>query len=1275
MSLDPPVAAWMYKPRSKAVNDKEEKGALSSGFAMLGSMAGNIRNMASQSWNKRYVCVSDNAVCYGEKMGQKDKVIPFETIQGASVATKDQLKTMKAPDNLLDFGWLLTLGDKETYFCCESEATRNEWVQYCQQLLASMTTSRAQAGDSMMSKMLDNNEADDRTQAADDDDGPGDLSGTKSMKELQKLAGGAIDDDGDFNLADDEEDEEDDEDDDDDVAEDDSPANGGVQAVESKDKKLQRLLLPKAETPYAHINTYKIEEYKEFFKKDDSIKNIRFSRAIIKVAKRDNAQERDLIITNKYIYLFHKGTFTKTNVRAIEMDQLVGVVESLVESNLVALIVPSFHDILVRITPQNSLIGGSEVDVKYQLIAHLYAAQRALNTGRQFIFRETENVRAVIRRWDGDQHLPLESRKEDKLGAATNSELYPAFRTNADSIVYWSSMVMRINAERVSLLRGFVITDAAFYVTSENVKNIVRRTALSEVTKILFDSDTMMLLIKCTEVDALFSIKDQNDFQNVQRTILRVAGEANHVIKCTPSHQLFSHCQLVETRKLLEMFGSANPNDSLKKGMRLTQKLLRNSWKVSIKGVTTIGSSVEKGFDVLKSATKEVGGVLVNNAISGNLLAAGNLFLSQHRFVQERIIEYEDEDAVLALAKEPYPDSYKLNGSQQATDLRMGTVGFSSHCDKYNLTATLDAARTSGKIIAVCNTGIYLFDAPGSSGGLLKGLLQFGNALKQDEFIEWKNMKSIVQCDKEPNVIGLVTGGVNSDIMIRAPNGILTNKLISVAAAFYLKTTNSKRYARSMLKLYDVPTTENLKSALRKTVFDPPATIALRHAKTGASSDQLMLAVVEDVAETVRRYGDNTLLFSSLAWRFRNTTSTKHGKMDELLKDDDSKNNAKLFKSFIAIVTNGAFYQCAKGGYNIVRRIELRDISCIRVSKEDPDTMLLVIPTDLDLLFRVDGRGRELMSCLKDAYNAWTLFGLYLIKDEPNSHAVEDYCFPTVLCDQLVQSGNLERADGDTPEHSAAQTFADYQDWFQRDLDVHLQRFNAAVDASENGLLLSEDNLAVRGVAVDERKGGVRWEHVMQSLDNCFQGGEVLACPGLPVRHPWQFDDANDVCRDAANRVAGHCVACREPHRRRCRGGDLEVRVPARGGVVLRCPVVSYPGAGAPLPRHVQEEDCHPCHRGHAERREPPPGRHGGRAVAVLRRRRRHQGEGVDPDELPARGGGPHAEGEACDAAQAALRLRGVGLVPLVHQSPLHRRGREAEGRREPHTAAERIAE
>ena len=1068
-------------------------------------MLGGLRNIGGQSWNRRYVFVGDKAICYGEKMGLKEKLLPFETIRTVYAMPREQVRNLKGPEQFSEFGWAMQVDSRETYFCCESESLRNEWVQYVQSLLSLMNIKAAPAEDDLrtemtMTAMLSKQQEAERERTTqlggggDDEDGDGEIN-RKSMKELERLAGNQGDDDGDVNMNVDDDDESDDD------GGDEEPGSPeiGQSLPESQDSKYQRFLLPKAEMVYAHINSYKIDEYKDLFMKDDSPKYIRFSRTATKVAKRDNAQERDVVVTNKYLYLFAKGRFTKAVVRPIEIDQIVGVIESTLEGNLLALLVPSFHDILIRITPQQSMVGGSEMEVKYQLIAHLYAAHKGLNTGRSFIFREVENVRAVIRRNEYDPYLPLESRREDKLAAGTNSHLYPVFRTNADSIVYWSAMTMRINAERVSRLRGLVVTDAAIYITSEGLDKVVRRTPFSEVSKLMYDADSHGLLIKCAEVDALFTIKDPSDFAAVQKVIPMVASEAGQTIRCVPSRQLFSHCQLVETKKLIEMFGTNNA-DAIKKGMRLTQKLFRNSWKVSVKGVTSISSQManigEKGVDFLKSAGKEVTGALVDNAITGELLgvlgSAGSVFLSQHRFLQEKLIEWEDEEAILMSAKEPFPDQFNLNGSAQATELRLGPVGFSSHCDKYNLTATLDAARTSGKVIAVSHMGIVLFDAPGSSGGLfnpLKGLLQFGSsALKVDEAIEWKHMKGIVQSDKEPNVIGLVTAAdKHSDIMLRVPNGTLACKLIAIACLYFLKTSGAltKRYARSMLNLWQVPRAENLKNSLRKTMFDPMPTLALRHPNNDASSDQLMLAVVEDVADKVRRYGDNTILFSSLAWRFR-SSSTKQGgsKMEELLKDDENKNNKNLFKSFNLVLTNCAFYQCTKGGYDVVRRTDIRDITCVKVSKEDPDTMLLQVPSEFDILFRVEGRGREFLARLQDAFVAWTLYGLYFAHEEPNCHQIADFCFPTTPCEHIAQSGNLEKAQLEERSTDAASN--EYREWFRKDIESHVRRFERASEAAENGALLTVDGVAMSGVEYSSERH-IHWSHVLKSLDNCIR--------------------------------------------------------------------------------------------------------------------------------------------------------------------------------------------
>lgn len=1061
------------------------------------------------------------SIHYGKSIGQKEKSIPLETLKGAQNQSKDEMKAQKAPDAVADFGWKLLIVGKDISFCCESEAARSEWVAYLNHLVMHMsaqtshhvsstggesvedpsggvygtTTSQmvARAQDAerdrmtQLSSVAPSNRSGPSNNANWDDDDDDNVSvsphqASKSQLELRKLVGdGEEEDDFDFdNLVNDEDDDMDDDLSDEEgkqqtgeaggssLDDNGSSPKGGHPVLATKDDAYQKFLLPIAQTAHSHIQYKIVQHYGPHFRKDDSIANVLFSRDVHKVAKRDNVQERDLVVTTKYIYLFAKARLLgTTQVRAIELDQLVGVVESTVESNLLALIVPSFHDILIRIVPRNSLIASNEVQVKHQLIAHLYSAHRKLNTGRTFLFREVENVRSVIRRSEDDQHLPLIPRPGDSLQCAMKPDLYPVFRINADSFVLWSSFVTRLNAERTPTRKAFVVADSAFYIVGDDLKKVNRRTPLSEISRIMYDVDLQGILIKCVEVDTLFTVKDAAEFSKIRVLLVEACEAIGHHVRVLSTKQLFSNAQLVETRKLREMFGENA--EELKKGMKLTQRLLKKSWKVSLKSVGFVTNSVAKvggvGVDLLKSAGKEVGGVLVDNQLTGELLGvlgATGLHASS-RFLFETLINYQDEEEILSSAV-PLVDQLKMRDNAQVQELKLGEVRFSSRCGLYNLTATIDLFKTEDRLVTISSAGITLFHPPDAAFSILspiRGILaQLSNGLKADTMVDWSTVTGVVRCTQDDNVVGIQTnGGRHADIMIRLPNAALMMKFVATAASMYLQTNKSTKYQRHMLNLFSAPRKENIRTALKKTIFDPLPTIAMRTLMTGG--DTMMLSVDQDVAETCRRFGDNTIYFTGIAWRLR-SSATKKGneKMGQIVKDVELKADNKFYKSFVLILTNCAIYQVTKGGYEIARRTDLREITEVHTSKDDPNALLLIVPTEYDMFFQIEGRGAEFLDRLQEAFVTWTDYGAAKVGavdgEARKGQRAEDFFVPVKTTEDIVARGNLEKPakfNEEQANKSALETQKAYYQWHKRELVTAVEKYKKAMECAAKGMI------------------------------------------------------------------------------------------------------------------------------------------------------------------------------------------------------------------------------
>ncbi|CUE73039.1 Hypothetical protein, putative, partial [Bodo saltans] len=933
----------------------------------------------------------------------------------------------------------------------------------------------------------------------DGERGP-DAANTKSQAELRKLVGGDEDDDFDFDniLAEDEDDDfdefsddalEEDEEDRGSVAQsggphDDDDGNGSASGARRHHKRKSEprimsvqdtyhaFLMPIAKSTHSHIQ-YRLDKIAKYFAKDDSLRNVLFSRTVDKIGKSDKSNRRDLVITTKYLYMLPSEALfiLPHEVRAVELNQFVGVVESTVDNTLLALIVPSWHDVLIRITPQSSLVGGNEVQVKHQLIAHLYAGVNGLNTGRQFLFREAENVRASIRRDDQDHHQPLTSGPKDKLQCSSKPDLYPVFRINADNKIIWSSFVTRLNAERVPSRRVFVVADSAFYFVSDNYKKVQRRTPLREIQKIMYDVDLQGILLKCVEVDALMTFKDVAEFQELKQLLQDACEAMGHRVRLLSSKQLFSHAQLVETRKLKEMFGENA--EGLKKGVKLTQRMLKTSWKMSLKSVGFVTNSVAKvggaGVDLLRTAGKDIGGALVDNQLAGELLGVlGATALAAPKVIYEVLINYHDEEQMLSGA-EPFVDQLRITNSAQATEHKLGQVAYSSRGAVFNITATIDQHKTEPRLVVVSESGITIFHPPDAAFSLLspiRGLVaQITKGLKVDVFVPWSAVTGLIRCSQDDNVVGIQTNGQrHQDVMLRLPNASLLAKFVSSSALMFVRTNGSRRYMRQLLNVYAAPRMENVRVALKKTIFDfEPPSVALRLHNDNSSADGFNMSVIPDIADTMRRFGDNTIFFSGLAWRLRSSSRRKGvDKIGQLLKDEDSKGDNKVFKSFLLVLTNCAIYHVSKGAYEMDRRTDIRDITSVMIAKDDPNSLLLTVPSEYDIFFRVEGRGSEFLDRMKEAFATWTSYGLQLATHiaSQQTQTPSDYFVPITTVDDLASIGKLEKPPNFNQEQanrSALEVQKQYHMWHKNQLLIAVVKHNNALEAASRNMIFEPE--------------------------------------------------------------------------------------------------------------------------------------------------------------------------------------------------------------------------
>lgn len=1068
-----PPAAWMHKTRSTNTSENAVIGFFKS---------------SAKSWNRRFVWVEETTLCYGANPGTKEKTFAVEVIASVGNANPKKMKSEGAPDVFVAFGWHVNLHEGKTMtFVCESLADRDAYVAFFTELLQQMQNAHAPGARNRSATLAgaaapsaqdlsgggaeplefsdDDAEAPaaapepaartlaSRAQAAppahhggDDEDGSGEIHG-KTQHELRRLTGAGDDDDIDLDdlTYDDEDDLSDDSDMDDTMRT--APQPGGGAKIESADAVYDRILTPMASHTYNHI-AYKLDTYKDELKKQgDTVQDVVYSRFVHKIAKKDNVHERDVVITGRNVYFFGKGTFS-TNTRVIALDQFVGVIESTQETTLFALIIPSFHDVLLRMVAQKSTVGGSEVDAKQQMIAHIYAGVKRVSQGREFIFREADNVRDLIRRTEEDAHQPLECKPNDRLQTALNPKLYPTFRINAESAVYYSCYVERVNAQMVHSQRIFAITDGGVYLVTADGSRVSKRHNLSEVLQVKYDTDTQGVLVQFLEVDMLLRVRAGPDFEQLVSIVPQIAnmkhrGDATRQVNAVPSKTLKSGARLLDAKKLSDHMkkGSASTEEGFKRGVRATQKAIARSLKMTAQGASKIGQNIKavgKGsVDVLKSGMVNVGGVLVDNALTGELLGAAQSLFQNERILHERCVTLLDEEAILGLAASGAGDTLHLNKTGSMGAAKVTTVYFSARCKRYNITAHIDTHKSVDLVVVVCDRGVLLFEDPSAADtGFLSSAIQ---RLRSDrgynltDKVKWSALRGVVRCESEGNVVGVMTGeDRSSDVMLRLPNTPLADSFAGHIASQYVSMHSPRPNCRKLPEWYTADSVESLKSGLKKTTFDPEPTIALRRHKI---SDAMGIAVISELVDTIRRHGDNKVLFSGMAWRFRGSSVRKGANKMEKVLDANAHSDKKNFKALILIVTNCAIYQCTKGSFEIARRTEVKIVKKVVTSTEDPDAVLVSVPCEYDLFMRIEGRVKEFVDRLQDAYATWTDYNLYLPHETPKSHDINDYVFKSETADSLVQIGKLDKPPGFADEQarrSANEVRKNYLRFFDR---------------------------------------------------------------------------------------------------------------------------------------------------------------------------------------------------------------------------------------------------
>jgi hypothetical protein len=835
-----------------------------------------------------------------------------------------------------------------------------------------------------------------------------------------------------------------------------------------------RFLLPLAAEPHSHIG-YRIPALEGYFKSGDDGSGVTFSRTMEKVGKRDNAQTREVVLTTRHLYLFTKGRLASSQkVRCIDTHDITGVVESTTDKTLMAVLVPTFHDILLKVVPQNSCVPGTPAEVKQQFIAHLYKAHCDVHTDHRFRFHESPAVAKEIRRTEEAKYPPLVVHAGDQMRVGEKTTLLETFAVNADEAVYWSSMVRQVQADCKPRLCALVVTEGSVYSLSDTLQEVMRRTPMRDLLRVEYDRDAQSILLQCRGVDVLFNMQSSVEFDNFLRVLpTAVADGFGRTLRLTPSKQLYSHAKLFSFSTLSGAGGLAG-GGATRSAARRRRRFPWAKGKKAVGGTKLLSSFAAAAADEEADNNSATATAAFHHHLQSDFRnsQAIRLFCAQFRFVEEVLQDYDDAVALWkqyeASAGLPCWDTLRLR-TTFSTRMRVGEICLSAACRLLDAKECATLAKPSaldmhasvvkemGTPRAVCVTseGFLLLrngiasataaaasssataaGGPPSGGGIeasttVRGKARSrlsvavnhissggasGGAGKDDdlimEMVGWSSVAAVVRCHStEGSSVALLTNRTHPvDYLFHLENAQTMLDVMTAAMGCYARYRHGNTDHMQFLPLYAAPRAQNLAMALKRTVFDPFPTVALRYTPYSFPSDRLRMAFIPDVADACRRFGDNTMYFSGVAWRVRSATLRKcGGRLGEDPGAEMRRQNNHLYKSYIFVLTNVAIYHCTKGGFEVVRRTLLTDITGIAVGLHDPDTLLLSVPSEYDMYFRVEGRGAEVVARLQEAYVEWTNYGHYLPYERQGSHTLDDYGLPVRQVPCVAALGTLTK--------------------------------------------------------------------------------------------------------------------------------------------------------------------------------------------------------------------------------------------------------------------------
>lgn len=196
---------------------------------------------------------------------------------------------------------------------------------------------------------------------------------------------------------------------------------------------------------------------------------VSFAMSVHKIGKRDNVQPRHLVLTADHLILQGRSRLPRLlrrrgSMHCIALVRVVGVMESVRESDTLAVLIPSFHDIILRFgrlhdgdedenenenvhhvrKENHSSERENESTIarrrRREFVAHLYAAHaqasgQTVASRHSFVYRRVDDVMSVARRRVNDSFTPLlVASIKPTLHHPTLKESYPSTTTTTTNI-------------------------------------------------------------------------------------------------------------------------------------------------------------------------------------------------------------------------------------------------------------------------------------------------------------------------------------------------------------------------------------------------------------------------------------------------------------------------------------------------------------------------------------------------------------------------------------------------------------------------------------------------------------------------------------------------------------------------------------------------------------------------------------------------------------------------------------------------------------------------